>query len=84
MKSLGQLEQDALHMRHQFNRTLIEVNQRTTLPRLANEALELLTVRPSSSPIKSIVAAGAIWLIQRVLGQSRQRSYRKPKNRTLK
>ncbi len=84
MKSLDQLEQVALQRRQQFNKTLEVVNQRTTLPQLGDDALELLTVRADGSPLRSVGIAGAIWLIQRFAHQNQRPSHRKPKTPRLK
>lgn len=84
MKSLDELEKDALRQRVQFNATLAALKRRTSLPHMADEVVRALNMRQSRSPLTSIGIACAILAIQGLMRSFRQPHNRKPKNRSLK
>jgi hypothetical protein len=84
MKSLDELENDAIQRRLQFSKTLKLVNQRTQLPQLVDEVLALLPHRDDNSPLTSIGVAGATWLIKELVAGTERPPFGKPKNRRLK
>ena len=78
MKSLQQLEKEARDRRVQFNATLLDVQNRLTLPSLAKEALRhmdphIKPLPPALLVVKRhpILAAGALagaaWLLKQAL-----------------
>ncbi len=84
MKSLDELEKDALRQRMQFNATLAALKRRTSLPHLADEAVRALDVRHGQSPLTSIGIASAILIVQSLVRTFRQPRNRRAKKRSLK
>lgn len=84
MRSLQQLEKEALQRRAQFNATLSDVQNRLTIPGLAKEALlhmdpHLSRLPPAFLAVKrhpilaASVVAGVSWLLKQVLRPVRRR-----------